>query len=77
MLKHVSCSAKRALHVFFPFFGGGGGAGGGLGGGDLIFSMTKGRCETPKNKRDQVMTGNGSSFQGRKKKSEISADYKE
>ena len=38
MLKHVSCSAKRALQVFFPFFGGGGG--GGLGGGDLIFSMT-------------------------------------
>ena len=39
MLKHVSCSAKRALQVFFPFFLGGGG-GGGLGGGDLIFSMT-------------------------------------
>ena len=38
MLKHVSCSAKRALQVFFPFFFGGGG--GGLGGGDLIFSMT-------------------------------------
>ena len=37
MLKHVSCSAKRALQVFFfPFFFGGGG--GGLGGGD--FSMT-------------------------------------
>ena len=39
MLKHVSCSAKRALQVFFPFLGVGGG-GGGLGGGDLIFSMT-------------------------------------
>ena len=39
--------------------------------------MTKGRCETRKNKRDQVMTGNGSSFQGGKKKREISADYKE
>ena len=38
MLKHVSCSAKRALQVFFPFFFLGGG--GGLGGGDLIFSMT-------------------------------------
>ena len=39
MLKHVSCSAKRALQVFFSFFFFGGG-GGGLGGGDLIFSMT-------------------------------------
>ena len=29
MLKHVSCSAKRALQVFFPFFLGGGGGGGG------------------------------------------------
>ena len=38
MLKHVSCSAKRAVQVFFPFLLGGGG--GGLGGGDLIFSMT-------------------------------------
>ena len=27
MLKHVSCSAKRALQVFFPFFFGGGGVG--------------------------------------------------
>ena len=37
MLKHVSCSAKRALQVFFFLFFLGGG-GGGLGGGD--FSMT-------------------------------------
>ena len=35
MLKHVSCSAKRALHVFFPFFFGGGG--GGFGRGRLNF----------------------------------------
>ena len=27
MLKHVSCSAKRALQVFFPVLGGGGGGG--------------------------------------------------
>ena len=33
MLKHVSCSAKRALQVFFFLFflGGGGGKGGGVG----------------------------------------------
>ena len=28
--------------------------------------MTQGRCETRKNKCEQVMTGNGSSSQGRK-----------
>ena len=38
MLKHVSCSAKRALQVLFFLFFLGGGGGGGLGGGD--FSMT-------------------------------------
>ena len=38
MLKHVSCSAKRALQVFFPFFfGGGGGEGRGFGRGRLNF----------------------------------------
>ena len=36
MLKHVSCSAKRALEVVVFFFFGGGG----VGGGELIFSMT-------------------------------------
>ena len=36
MLKHVSCSAKRALQVFFFLFFFGGGGGGGFGRGRLF-----------------------------------------
>lgn len=59
---------------FFSLFFGGGEEGVWEG---ATFQWHKAGAKHEKIKRDQVMTGNGSSFQGGKKKREISADYKE